>query len=62
LCLAADADVAAPPPVVAAMAARIAGSRLVVVLNASHMLFIEDPNAVAAEIRRFLVSTLLDGR
>ena len=62
LCLAADADAAAPPPIVAAMAARIAGSRLVVVLNASHMLFIEEPDAVAAEIRRFLVSTLLDGR
>ncbi len=43
------------------MAARIAGSRLVVVLNASHMLFIEQPDAVAVEIRRFLVSTLLDG-
>ena len=62
LCLAAGADRATPPPVVSAIAARIPGSRFVVVLEASHMLFIEEPDTVAAEMRRFLASIALDRR
>ena len=62
LCLAAGADLAAPPPVVSAIAGRIPGSRFVVVPDASHMLFIEEPDVVAAEMRRFLASIPLDRR
>ena len=54
LCLAGELDVSSPPPVVEAIAQRYPGARFVVVPGAPHMLFIEQPNAVAAAIADFL--------
>ena len=52
--LAADLDRASPPPVVEAIATAIPGARFEVIAGAPHMLFIEQPRAVAAAIQRFL--------
>lgn len=54
LCLAAEQDLSAPPPILEAMAARIPGARFEVVSQAGHMLFIEQPAAVSAALTRFL--------
>lgn len=56
LCLATGADKATPPAVMAAVAERIPRASLVVMPDASHMPFIEEPGTVAGEIRRFLAS------
>lgn len=54
LCLAGEFDKSSPPDVVAAIAERIAGARFAVVAGAPHMLFIEQPQAVARVIGDFL--------
>ena len=54
LCLAGELDVSSPPDVVEAIARGIHGARFVVVPGAPHMLFIEQPKAVAAVITDFL--------
>jgi 3-oxoadipate enol-lactonase len=54
LCLAGEADVASPPAVVEAIARQIPGARFVVIPGAPHMLFVEQPRAVAAAITSFL--------
>ena len=54
LCLAGEVDVSSPPHVVGAIARGIPGSRFVIVAGAPHMLFIEQPHAVAAAIADFL--------
>jgi 3-oxoadipate enol-lactonase len=58
LCLAGGSDLSAPPPVVEAIAYRIQSSRLVVIPDAPHMLFIEQPHAVACAISGFLDEVL----
>jgi 3-oxoadipate enol-lactonase len=58
LCLAAEQDLSAPPPILEAIAARIPGARLEVLPDAPHMLFIEQPAAVAAALSRFLDAAL----
>jgi 3-oxoadipate enol-lactonase len=57
LCIAGEADVAAPPAVVAAIAERIRGARHAVMPGAPHMLFIEQPGAFAALVREFLAAS-----
>jgi len=54
LCLAGEVDVSSPPHVVEAIARGIPGSRFAIVSGAPHMLFIEQPHAVAAAIADFL--------
>lgn len=54
LVLVGDADVAAPPAQHAAMAARVPGSRLVVVPECGHMSTLERPDAVTAALRDWL--------
>ncbi len=54
LCLAAELDRSSPPAVVEAIATAVPGARFEVVAGAPHMLFIEQPHAVAAVIARFL--------
>ena len=54
LCLAGELDKSAPPDVVAAIAERIPGARFAVIADAPHMLFIEQPLAVARVIGDFL--------
>jgi 3-oxoadipate enol-lactonase len=53
LCVAGEVDKTSPPDVVAAIAQRIAGARLAVIPGAPHMLFIEQPRAVARVIGDF---------
>ena len=43
LCLAGDADISAPPDTIRAIASRISGSRLEIIQEAPHMLFLEYP-------------------
>jgi 3-oxoadipate enol-lactonase len=54
LCVAGELDKSSPPEIVAAIAERIAGARFVVISGAPHMLFIEQPKAVARVIGDFL--------
>lgn len=57
LCLAGGADRSAPPPVVEAIARKIAGAEFETIPGAAHMMFIEHPAEVAAVIERFLTHT-----
>jgi 3-oxoadipate enol-lactonase len=54
LCVAGELDKSSPPDIVAAIAERIAGARFAVIPAAPHMLFIEQPRAVAHVIGDFL--------
>jgi 3-oxoadipate enol-lactonase len=54
LCVAGELDKSSPPEIVAAIAERISGARFVVISGAPHMLFIEQPKAVARVIGDFL--------
>lgn len=54
LCIAGEVDLSSPPPIVAAIADAIPGARFTVIAGAPHMLFIEQPQAVAKEIVAFL--------
>ena len=54
LCVAGELDKSSPPDIVATIAERIAGARFVVIPGAPHMLFIEQPRAVARVIGDFL--------
>ncbi len=54
LCIAGEVDLSSPPPIVAAIADAIPGARFAVIAGAPHMLFIEQPHAVANEIIAFL--------
>lgn len=54
LCIAGAADKSAPPEVVAAIARAIPGARFATIPDAPHMLFIEQPEAVAREVLAFL--------
>jgi len=54
LCVAGEFDKSSPPEIVAAIAERIAGARFAVISGAPHMLFIEQPKAVASVIGDFL--------
>jgi 3-oxoadipate enol-lactonase len=62
LCLAAEEDISAPPPVVGTIAKAIHNSQFVVIPDTPHMLFIEDPKAVAAALIPFLKSLPCDKR
>jgi 3-oxoadipate enol-lactonase len=57
LCIAGEADVASPPAVAAAIAARIPNARCTVMPGAPHMLFIEQPGAFARLVRDFLAAS-----
>jgi 3-oxoadipate enol-lactonase len=54
LCVAGEFDKSSPPEIVAAIAERISGARFAVISGAPHMLFIEQPKAVARIIGDFL--------
>jgi 3-oxoadipate enol-lactonase len=54
LCVAGEFDKSSPPEIVAAIAQRISGARFTLILGAPHMLFIEQPKAVARIIGDFL--------
>jgi 3-oxoadipate enol-lactonase len=54
LCVAGEFDKSSPPEIVAAIAQRISGARFALILGAPHMLFIEQPKAVARIIGDFL--------
>jgi 3-oxoadipate enol-lactonase len=58
LCLAGESDVSAPPPVVEMIAKGIPGARFAVIPGAPHMLFIEQPKAVATAMSSFLSEVL----
>jgi 3-oxoadipate enol-lactonase len=58
LCLAGEVDLSSPPPVVEAIAKSIPGARFGVIPGAPHMLFIEQPEAVASAIADFLADVL----
>jgi 3-oxoadipate enol-lactonase len=57
LCLAGAADAASPPQAVAATAQAIAGATFQVLPDASHMFFLEQPEATARAITAFLSTT-----
>jgi 3-oxoadipate enol-lactonase len=54
LCVAGEVDKSSPPEIVAAIAKAIPGARFTTLAGAPHMLFIEQPRAVAREILAFL--------
>jgi 3-oxoadipate enol-lactonase len=54
LCIAGEVDKPSPPAVVKAIADAIPGASFVVVPNAPHMVFIEQPQATARAIAEFL--------
>lgn len=56
ICVAGELDKSAPPDAVAAIAERINGARFAVIPGAPHMLFIEQPLAVARVIGDFLAT------
>lgn len=58
LCLAGEFDASTPPAVVEAIAREIPRSQFAVIAGAPHMLFIEQPRAVADKIRGFLAQVL----
>ena len=54
LCIAGELDLSSPPQAVALIANAIPGATLKVIAGAPHMLFIEQPQAVAEAILPFL--------
>jgi 3-oxoadipate enol-lactonase len=54
LCIAGELDKSSPPHIVGAIARAIPGAQFKVVEGAPHMLFIEQPDAVARELLSFL--------
>jgi 3-oxoadipate enol-lactonase len=54
LCIAGELDKSSPPPIVQALADAIPSAQFRVIPGAPHMLFIEQPQAVAREILAFL--------
>jgi 3-oxoadipate enol-lactonase len=56
LCLAGEVDLSSPPQVVEAIAKGIPGARFATIPGAPHMLFIEQPDAVASAITDFLAA------
>ena len=54
LCIAGELDKSSPPHIVEAIAKAIPGARFRVIPGAPHMLFIEQPEAVARELLSFL--------
>jgi pimeloyl-ACP methyl ester carboxylesterase len=54
LCIAGELDKSSPPAIVAAIARAIPGAQFTTIPGAPHMLFIEQPQAVAREILAFL--------
>ena len=54
LCIAGELDKSSPPPIVQAIAKAITGAQFKVIPGAPHMLFIEQPEAVARELLSFL--------
>ena len=54
LCIAGELDKSAPPPIVKMIADAVPGARFRVIAGAPHMLFIEQPQALATEILAFL--------
>ena len=54
LCIAGELDQSSPPQVVSAIAGAITGAGFKVIPGAPHMLFIEQPQAVAQELIAFL--------
>lgn len=54
LCLAGEVDKSSPPEIVAAIARAIPGARFETIPGAPHMLFIEQPEAVAKALLAFL--------
>jgi 3-oxoadipate enol-lactonase len=54
LCIAGELDKSSPPEIVAAIARAIPGAQFTAIPGAPHMLFIEQPQAVAREILAFL--------
>jgi 3-oxoadipate enol-lactonase len=54
LCIAGELDKSSPPETVAAIARAIPGAQFTTIPGAPHMLFIEQPRAVAREILAFL--------
>jgi 3-oxoadipate enol-lactonase len=56
LCLAGEVDASSPPSAMALIAEAIPGASMKVLSGAPHMLFMEQPDAVAAEIVAFLGS------
>jgi len=54
LCIAGELDKSSPPPIVEAIAKAIPGAQFKVIPGAPHMLFIEQPDAVAHELLAFL--------
>jgi 3-oxoadipate enol-lactonase len=54
LCIAGELDKSSPPPIVKAIADAIPGAGFKVLAGAPHMLFIEQPQAVAGELLLFL--------
>ncbi len=54
LCIAGELDKSSPPHIVRAIADAIPGARFKVLAGAPHMLFIEQPHAVAKELLAFL--------
>jgi 3-oxoadipate enol-lactonase len=62
LCIAGEVDKSSPPEVVAAIAMAIPGARFTTIPGAPHMLFIEQPHAVAKAILAFLDEVCSAGR
>jgi 3-oxoadipate enol-lactonase len=58
LCLAGEVDVSSPPHIVEAIAHGIPGARFAIVPGAPHLLFVEQPKAVATAIADFLDDAL----
>ena len=56
LILVGEHDPSTPPSVASALAAKIPGSKLVVLPNASHIATVEVPVAVNIEIKQFLAA------
>ena len=54
LCIAGELDKSSPPPIVEAIAKASPGAQFRIVRGAPHMLFIEQPDAVARELLAFL--------
>jgi pimeloyl-ACP methyl ester carboxylesterase len=58
LCIAGELDISSPPEMVAAIARAVPGAQFTTIPGAPHMLFIEQPQAVAREILAFLDGVL----
>lgn len=54
ICIAGELDKSSPPEIVAAIAERIAGALFAAIPGAPHMLFVEQPEALARVIGDFL--------